>query len=447
MYRLLPLVLLAFLPVAVAAPVPPGGRTEFATNGLLTRADLEKVKFDTQPIKRDDGREWPEDVVVAEREPRDEKKPAVKPAGPPPANRYDLAVHMPWTKFREGEPVPAYFVLRNNGARLGLGSRMDLSGEYPELQGGGMSIDVRDRATGKSVLAGLEASTNCGGGSLVDVPPNGFYCLKGDLARVANGLPPGEYEVDWRCGRFASATLRFTVTKGDGTKLATPVTHTRTQFFHLTPGEDGDERPERAGEPFLRTDCHMDSLHTPAMISALAVGQNGVYVPDVRTIPAADSQVEAWIEWKPYREVDRVAVTLRAVPPHKQVRFEELPQLFLQIETVGRSEHRAQAAEAVGKARDRDAELLVTPLTIEVGLPKGWRELIGTTGTARVAVLVAAKPIEMPRGAREQLVKHELVEVRRERPGEDRPIWGGIVRTPFVELRCPEVRLAPARRP
>jgi hypothetical protein len=437
MRRLLPLLVFGLLPGAVAAPVPPGERAEFGTNGLLSRADLEKVKFDTQPAKREDGRDWPEEAIAAEKRERDEQK-LLKPAGPRPANRYDLAVHMPWTKFREGEPVPAYFVLRNNrSAMLGLGSRMDLSGGYPELHGGGMSLDVRDRATGKSVLKGLCASTNCGGGSLVDVPGDGFYCLKGDLARVAGGLAPGEYEVDWRCGRLASAPVRFTVAKGDGAKPAAPAKRTNTLFFHLTPGEDGDERPERPGEPFLRADCCATSLYTQSMVSALAVGPNGVYVPDVRAIPVADKLVEAWIEWKPYRDGDRVAVTLRAVPPHKQVRFEELPQLFLQVETADRDYLGARDSEAE-KARERgDDQLLVTPLTIEVGLPKDWRDRIGADGTAQVSVLVAAKPIEMPRGRAERLMKRAEVEVRRDRPGEDRPIWGGLVRTEFVELRFP----------
>ena len=117
-----------------------------------------------------------------------------------------------------GEPVPAYFVLRNNrSAALGFNSRMDLHGAIPELHGGGMSLDVRDRATGKSVLKGLSGSTNCGGNSLVDVPADGFYCLKADLNRVTGGaLPAGEYEVDWRCGRLASAPVAFTVAPADG---------------------------------------------------------------------------------------------------------------------------------------------------------------------------------------------------------------------------------------
>src|SRR5215470_9204550 len=108
MLRLLPLLMFALLPAALAAPVPPGGRVEFGSNGLVTRADLEKIKFDSRLVKD------AEDFV--ERKPADEVRPK---------NRYDVAVHMPWTKFRAGESIPAYFVLRNNrGYALRLDARL-----------------------------------------------------------------------------------------------------------------------------------------------------------------------------------------------------------------------------------------------------------------------------------------------------------------------------------
>ena len=52
MLRLLALLPLALLPVVVAAPVPRDARPEFGSNGLLARADLEKVAFDTRPAAR-----------------------------------------------------------------------------------------------------------------------------------------------------------------------------------------------------------------------------------------------------------------------------------------------------------------------------------------------------------------------------------------------------------
>src|SRR4051812_22566229 len=110
MLRLLALLPLALLPAVVAAPVPPG-RVEFGTGGLLSRADLEKVAFDTRPATREDGRPFPED---GELERKGDEKQKEQPDASRRANRYDLAAHMPWTKFRAGEPIPVYLVLRNN---------------------------------------------------------------------------------------------------------------------------------------------------------------------------------------------------------------------------------------------------------------------------------------------------------------------------------------------
>src|SRR5262245_23718991 len=128
MLRLLPLLAFALLPAAIAAPVPPGGRVEYGASGVLTRADLEKIKFDSRLVMD------AEDFV--ERKPANEVRPK---------NRYDVAVHMPWTKFRAGEPIPAYFALRNNrGYPLRLDARLSLSGPEPTTWN---SCDIRVRDT------------------------------------------------------------------------------------------------------------------------------------------------------------------------------------------------------------------------------------------------------------------------------------------------------------
>jgi len=73
----------------------------------------------------------------------------------------------------------------------------------------------------KSVLMRVMASTNCGGGSLVDVPANGFYCVRADLNRVTGAaLPPGEYEVAWNYGPWASASVLFTVLTAEGAQAS-----------------------------------------------------------------------------------------------------------------------------------------------------------------------------------------------------------------------------------
>ncbi len=424
MLRLLPLLALALLPAAVAAPVPPGGRVEFGAHGLLTRADLEKVRFDSRPSKPDD------------------------PKFPRP--EYDLAVHMPWATFREGEPVPAYFVLKNNDkAELPLGGRMELFGprrDSPTFLNG-CGFTVRDRATGKSVEDTQRLIIACGGGAMMTVPAGGFYVVSGDVGRT-NGkpLPPGEYEVEWQItGRLRSAPVRFTVINADGAKPTAARERHAIRFYRLAPTFEREEREAKPGEPFVWRDRHLGYENAGPMSAALAVGQHGVYVPDLHTVPAADELVEASVAWKPYREGDRVAVTLRSARPGTRVRFEELPQLYLQVEApdeeaFGRWD---RASEAEAKRSASDDERLVTPLTIEVQFPKEWRGRMGVNGTGRVAVLVLAKPVEFPRGgqAPEKMAVVKRVRVREEEP---LPVWSGLVRTAFTELRFPSPAL-PAR--
>jgi hypothetical protein len=438
MSRLLPLLALAFVPALVAAPAPRDTRPAFGASGVLTRADLEQVRFDSRAMKPGDEKEQAEEKPA--RDEVDEVKRSDEPEKPRPANKFDVAVHMPWTVFREGEPVPAYLVLRNNrNALLGLTSRIDLSGTFPEMQGGAASFDVRDLATGKSVLVGHGASTNCGGGSLIDVPADSYFVTRGDLARLCGGLKPGDYEVEWSYRPFRSAPVRFSVTKSDTPRAPAAKPDTVHHFYHVSQGFEREERLRRLGEPCVWRDCRLTSDYSGSMEAALAVGQTGAYVPDVRTIPYADRLVEAWVEWHPYREGDRVVVTLRAAAPHEEVRFDEVPELYLQIEAP-RGEDDGHGSRLLREAKEghRVRETtLATPLTIEARLPADWRERVGVTGPARVAVLVTSKQLEMPRRGKAQIQELMKLEKRSERGFYPAPVWSGTLRTDFVELQFP----------
>lgn len=423
MSRLL-LLPLALFPAAFAAPVPRDAGPDFAAGGLLTRADLEKVRFDSQPVK--DG----ERGALA----GDEKdEPEAKSDGPArPKNRYDVAVHMPATRFREGDPVPAYFVLRNNrGTMLGLGSRLEFTGSYPMLHGGDCDFDVRDRATGESVLTDVHASTHCGGGHLVEVPAGGYYVVKADLTRVTKRLPPGEYEVDWRYGRLRSTPVPFTVVARNPTDPK-PVRANRPalHFYHVAADSDGE--------------AHLGHVHAASMAAALAVGPDGAFVPDVRTIPSADKLVEVTAQWKPYRDGDRLAVTFRSASATKRVVFSEMPHLYLQIEASGEAGPESLPEEAA-KEGDAKARELTTPLTVEVRLPTDWRERVGLSGALCVSVLVTSKRLEFPVGhAVERLQK--AVELRAVSGGERPPVWSGALRTESAELRFPPPAPQPVPR-
>jgi hypothetical protein len=418
MLRLLPLLTFALVAAVVAAPVPrEAGRPAFGASGLVTRAELDRVVFDSRPANENDRLRK---LVAENLQPRRGfEKTAV-------------AIHMPWHTFREGEPVPAYFVFKNGGGEdCGLDARLDLFGPH-RVTWNSCSIDLFDRKTGKHVPVIGGGGWMCGGPPLVVVPAGGYYCVACDLGRTADGkpLPPGGYEVDWRYSWMRSAPARFTVLKSDE-KPAAPKRR-GAHFFTLSPDPDRERRPSKAGEPFVWNECGLQSVNGGEMAAALAVGHGGVYVPDILTVPASDRLVEVSVEWKPYRDGDRVAVTLKSRDPRKPVRFAELPQLHLQVETDGRELGR-EALEKLKDAQGRADETLVTPLTVEARLPADWRERAGVKGSARVAVLVTSGRVELP-GEQWGLQKAKE-DIRRADAW-----WEGVLRTPFAELQFPAGR-------
>ena len=68
MSRLLLLLSLALVPAVVAAPVPRDVPPEFGRHGLVARADLEKVRFDSRPAADDKDRAKVREVVAKEAE-------------------------------------------------------------------------------------------------------------------------------------------------------------------------------------------------------------------------------------------------------------------------------------------------------------------------------------------------------------------------------------------
>lgn len=311
---------------------------------------------------------------------------------------------------------------------LGLRSRLDLCPE-PRLYGGSTTFDIRDRATGKSVVTRLAACTHCGGGSLVDVPADGYYCLEVDVNHLAGQvLPPGRYEVAWGYRQFRAAPVSFTVIERDSGKPAPLAKRPALRFFHLREG-DGDEnglQAEREDRAICWADSDLEWVHASGLAAALAVGQVGVYVPDIYTIPAADKLIEARVEWKPYRDGDRVAITLSAAVAGKMVEFDELPQLYLQLETPANSEDGNERELGERKRAAKDALQLRTPLTIEVRLPDDWRSRVGPNGSARVSVLVVSKELELPRG---DLRAIKQLDRLYKLNADEVPVWSGVVRT------------------
>jgi hypothetical protein len=431
MHRLLPLLFVALIPAAVAAPVPRDVRPDFGSHGLLTEADLEKVTFNSRPVPENELKHG--DVKEIEDEPQ-EKRGDDRPR---PLTRYDIAVHIPWNRFLEGDVIPAYFVLRNNrGSDLNLHGRLALFGPEPDIWNS-CDIDVWNVKTGEPVNVFGGKGIACGvKGALATVAPDGYYVVKGDLGRTYDRkpLPPGEYEVDWTYHRTRSAPVRFTVEPRNGAKPTALKARPGVHFYRLAPEFEGDERPEKVGEPFVWRNSHLSSIDAGEMASALAVGHGGAYVPDIHTVPAADQLVRVSLVWKPYRDADRVAITLHAVHPDRPVRFNDVPQLHLQLESDTARLDQPGLGEMARDAKHLTSDALVTPLTIEARLPVDWRARVGLEGTARLAVLVTSGEIELPYAHGERMKKLEVIRKPR---GNEPPVWSGVVRTAFVDVQFP----------
>lgn len=425
---------LAALPFAVAAaPVPEPAPKPFGTHGLVSRAELDALAFDSRA------------VPAAEREKRIKRaievlkkvQIAEKEDGPPkvrPANRYDVGVHMPARRFKVGDPIPAFFVVRNN-----RDEDLDLDGRIDFCEGAPMvcndaELRLTDARTGKPANEQLLRTIKCGGRDQLVIPADGFYCAKGDLGP----LPAGEYSLDWRCGEFRSAPVRFRVFDRDGP--ARPVARAARPgylFFRLADDHNRERRElEDTESGPMRRFVALEDLPANELAAALASGSatdSHTFVADVSDIPSRDKQVLVSVDWHPYRSGDRIAVTLRAAPPFQTVRFAELPQLFLQVEAPAARERLRQTLEAVSKKLEPITNF-VTPLTIEAHFPEDWREALGSGETARVAVVVTAREPQFPfEGLRKAMDKEDRAKF--EHP--ECPTWAGVVRSEFAELRLP----------
>ncbi len=356
---LVPVVVLA---AALAAPVP---KRNPLAQPVLTSEALAKLPF-----------------VDADR-PAD----GDEAAGYPKPGTVGLAVYLHRDEFLAGDPIPALFAVKNRTARpLGLDMALDLSGRQPDLSNS-CDITVRNHKTGEAVGPGGSRANVCGkSGGTTTVAKDGYYAVRGNVGTLAGGdpLPPGEYELSWRYGWAKSDPVRFTVrARRAGDKPPPAFAHTR--IVRVTE-EDDDDEPKKGAEsqttdappvwakPGLRVD-RSDLQH------ALATGEFGRYFPSVRELPEADGGVTASARW----DGDKLTVKLEATHDAKHV---GRPAVYLLVESADAdSEIELQRLERARAAADERR----LPYTLEVRLPKDWRERAGAYGKGRVAVLLVSR--------------------------------------------------------
>lgn len=397
-----------FAILATAAPAPRSDAPEFGANGILTTDDLKTVAFKSRVLRT-----------------ADELKELKLKSGSRPED-YDVAVHLPRTKFKPGEPVPVYFVVKNKlDRKIGLKMLIDFSGHAPHLRGE-CTFSIRAINPTKPIEMEVMHSTRYSEDTLVDVPANGFHVARGDLNRLGDAsLPPGEYEVEWSCQLRASAPVKFTVLPGEASAPRPKARGERFRFVAIEPDdpEAGDE------DRFLWKDFGMEPIDVDRMSASLRSGPFGKYIPDASTIPASDGHIHARASLRREKDVETLVVALTSTDPRKEVSFNEVPRLYLQVEEREPGGRGAKSERSLRDQLRRAEPRFKTPMTIEVPFDaEQWKE--ADFGRGRLAVIVTSGKLEFPVRGKHQV---ELM-LESSRVALDEKAWTGLVRSEFIPL-------------
>jgi hypothetical protein len=392
-----------------AAPLPIAKEdpNSFEKKSHLTKEDLDRIPF-PNPANID-----------KEAKDRDRK------------NSLNVALYLPRTRFKEGDSIPAYFVVKNlahDSAYLDL--RLDFFHSPPRIVNSGW-VKLFNLTQKKEVPLLDQRIYECGGSPKVKIQEQGYYCVKVDLSCGPLGkLAAGAYECTWGYAQWRSNTVRFTVIRNTGEwskeipKAKYP--HLRVLSIEEDVG-DGIRRISEDDEPRIWNQTCVHPFTDSAFGAALGTGIGGKYYPDLRAIPNRDDLIHITGEWTFKKSRDRFKVTIQSNDPEKPVQFRELPKLYLQIESEGNPE--SPLHEEVLQERLRGAGDIETPLIFEVRLPQNWRENGGLKGKGRVAILVSSQEIEFPSDIQ--------LDTRKEEQSQTDRLWSGLLRTTFTEVETP----------
>jgi hypothetical protein len=403
---------MALLLASVAVPLPdehfPG--ITFGARGELSKEDLAAIPF----ASRLDPELKGSDLGVAE---------------------LATALHMPRTRYVEGEAIPVYFIVKNESHRArGLDMRLDLFGPCP-IRVNSCSVHLRNCSDGTEVPFFRIGVWACGGPPPVVVPAHGYYCVRGDFSRSAGGpLPPGEYECSWDYARLRSNTVKFTVAPVDSRRKLGGAARAATTAFLVLQGQFHGRVPN-----FQLEKPSVVPRSVSSIAAALAVGVTGKYYPDLAHLPSQDSWIDLSAQLVPAGkpgQFDRLAITLS--PRRKDPRL-VLPtpvHLMMQVEALEEQavpDWQAMAGESKQSETRREVTLDV-PMTFSVELPAGWSKCLGFGGKTRVAVIVSSNRIEMPVARLET----ELIRAIR-----DVVTWKGLLRSAWQAIELPPCKQPP----
>ena len=321
--RLITLILFSVATSALAAPVPTGRTIDPFATGFLTADDLKKIHT---------------------------SDPA--PFGPELPSSTEISLHVPNTRIRSGEPIPAYFLVRNTTDKpVGLDIELELFTDAYHTDNASR-IELRSRDTELPVLKQQLHTWACGGPPMVQVAAQGFYVSRGDLSRHSGGyLPPGEYEIRWRYQQKWSNVVRFSVTGSAVKAIDKPRPVVR--FLKVQPldvlQKQVAEVDDTEGHAVFWRKPSLSNESTSRMAAWFGTGVAGKHYPDILALPRNDGRVIVTADWYFTSKRDSVTIKIEAAIKNKPVVFEDYPEIFLQVESDERGvlerEHQEEAKE------------------------------------------------------------------------------------------------------
>jgi hypothetical protein len=336
-----------------------------------------------------------------------------------------LATHVPAPRVRVGEPLWAYFVVKNLGEQMqGLDMRFDfVIGRTHQVNSGWFSIKP---LTDGARLGALQRASvwECGGGPLVDVAAKGYYVGAIDL-NAWGKLTPGDYEVSWRSTEHVSNTVRVTILPGPEPQPKERTPRYWTLWELRRGGQPVEGQPAKSTKPESWSLPAMRPWFASDFSAALGSGIGDRHIVDLEKLPTSDDLLSVSADWKLGDKIDRV--TLRLTPKQANVPLSlEKLHVYLLADTPGRSSRRPQEGRSDGAVY----ATRVTPHTIEMDIPSYWRlppdKRYQAASAIPAALLVTSESLRPPRRNRQSV---ERVETRRIREANAPKIWNGLLRT------------------
>ena len=407
---ILPGLMLSFLPaftLSVRAEIS-GTENLFKTLGYLPKTELDKLEFDSALDKRLGGSKLlPEHY-----------------------RGLLTAVRLSKDVFREGEPIPAIFVVKNlTSKKLGLDMRLDF---HDFMTVNSVALHMLKGGREKEIGFGLGHMWACGGPPKAVIQPNGYYCVRGDLQRLRKRtFEPGDYTFFWDYARLRSNKVNFKVLPGDAeTALDLSIPRLSALDYYGTFREvlGQDEHPD-----VILENIHIRKQWLGRLSAVLASGVEGRYYPDLLALPASDDlvRVSAQIVKEKTEGTSEISLKMVSLRDEPQVRLNGA--LHFKLLLKAESQQLAVVEEErLEMERGRISVERRLPRTFRLPLPTGWSNQIGFGGKAKLAVIVSSKPLRMERLNQIRSLARDIRAISQD--GKEIKTWRGVLRSPFVPI-------------